>query len=97
MKKSKIRFLKISRKSLVTGIALIAVFLVSAFISSGHLGIAWDDVYGAFGLSRADNLPSENSVHFLNVGEGDCTVIFAGDETVMIDTATSDKYKVIEK
>lgn len=97
MKTSKLRFLKTGKKSLVTLIIFIVVFLISTLISSGRLGVAWDDVYGFFGLSRADNLPSENSVHFLNVGEGDCTVIFSGEETVMIDTATSDKFKVIEK
>ena len=97
MKTSKLRFFKTGKKSLVTLIIFIVVFLISTLINSGRLGIAWDDVYGFFGLSRADNLPSENSVHFLNVGEGDCTVIFSGEETVMIDTATSDKFKVIEK
>ena len=73
--------------------ALCAIFLVIVFtalswsLAKGTGRYSWDSVYAAFGLrasSQAAQMPL--SVHFLDVGQGDCIIVKCGDEVMLIDS-----------
>lgn len=52
----------------------------------------WHEVYEAFGLSDAaynELTEGEIAVHFIDVGQGDCALILAGETSVLIDGGES--------
>lgn len=52
----------------------------------------WHEIYEFFGLSGAaygDLSEGEIAVHFIDVGQGDCALILAGETSVLIDSGES--------
>lgn len=74
-------------------LALFAVFLsiviviLSWSLAKGNGRYSWDSVFEAFGLrttSEAAKMPL--SVHFLDVGQGDCIIVKSGESVMLIDS-----------
>lgn len=52
----------------------------------------WHEIYEFFGLSGAaygELSEGEIAVHFIDVGQGDCTLILAGETSILIDSGES--------
>ena len=56
---------------------------------------SWDDLYYTFGLRKraySGSEPGTVSVHFIDVGQGDCTLIRTGSRDILIDCGEYDEY-----
>ena len=76
--------------------AAIAITLSSHGIISGVP--TWSDILGA----PSENVPTvavnDNSVYFVDCGQGDCSALISGDSVAVIDSGPgSKKYKTVEK
>ena len=49
----------------------------------------FDKMLCATGLKKKSDVKSEFSVHFIDVGQGDCSLIKCGDKNILIDTGDS--------
>ena len=65
-------------------IALCTYIVVQIYVTKT---MTWDDVYDVLGLETTGAVDGEVSVNILDVGQGDCTVIIAGGQVVMIDAS----------
>lgn len=77
------------------------ILLIFAFLSLNQLfGIndalpTWDELYYAFGLrSRVygESVSGPVSVHFIDVGQGDCALIRTENRNILIDSGEYDEY-----
>ena len=81
---------------------VIAAFLLFFFLNDKFLKIdgipTWDDLYKGAGLSSASaKVEGDVSVHFIDVGQGDCELIKTQSKTVLIDCGEKEYYSdVIE-
>jgi len=94
MQKNNINLKNISVKSKVF-LALIAVaVLISLFVS---ITGKWHEIYSFFGLSGNKGFTSSEgvSVHFIDVGQGDCALILTSEKSVLIDSGERDYYNVV--
>lgn len=76
-------------------VSSLLVFIIIIAIS---IFAPWEDVYQKAGLktdSNIDNYPL--SVHFIDVGQGDCIFIKIGDNTMLIDSGEKNNDKKIIK
>ncbi len=80
-------------------IAAACILLVSALISFfPQLGLpSWEEIFRAAGLNKtvsAQEYPF--SVHCIDVGQADCSLILCGDDAVLIDAGDVDAYRTID-
>ena len=80
-------------------LAAVCVLLVSALISFfPQLGLpSWEEIFRAAGLNEtvsAQEYPF--SVHFIDVGQADCSLILCGEDAVLIDAGDVDAYRTID-
>lgn len=80
---------RLSRSQIITAIITVVVLAVaSVWLSDGSL--PFDDS-GPSELSH-----DSNSVHFIDVGQGDCTLIYSQGDTLLIDTGTPDSAATVD-
>ena len=87
---------RISKKGniiiIFTAIVVIAVFLISAFISESQ----WDKLFEKAGISGVTD-SCGMSVHFIDVGQGDCTLIkLESGENILIDSGEDIKAEKVK-
>ena len=81
---------------------LIAAFLLFFFLNDSFFRIegipTWDDLYKSAGLSSASaEVEGDVSVHYIDVGQGDCELIKTQSKAVLIDCGEKEYYSdVIE-
>ena len=98
------------RKSTAGKIILISAaalyFLAFAILSLNSIfGIsdslpAWEDLYYAAGLRVTAYTGHESgtvSVHFINVGQGDCALIRTGEKNILIDSGEWEEYTKVSR
>ena len=92
------RISKRKKKRIFTAAAVLILLAVSLVFTS-LMGIielpfeisAWKDVFDLAGVETITQVPdSDFSVTFLDVGQGDCSVIRSGDKTMLIDAGESE-------
>lgn len=88
----------LDKKKLQTIVAVIIV-LGALFISvAPKLGIpiSWDGIFASVDLNSSSEASKQPfSVHYINVGQGDCILIKSGDETVLIDAGERGNAEII--
>lgn len=80
-------------------IILISLFvltgIVTCFIEFSQNSMTWDDIYTYLGIyPRVENDDCLH-VHFINVGQGDCTLIKTNDSAVLIDAGEKGNEKLV--
>ncbi len=55
----------------------------------------WNSAYEKTGVNETLSLTSDVSVHFVDVGQGDCTVIQSKDGVILIDSGEEDKAQTV--
>ena len=91
-------------KSKTAGIVIVSLLLlVSLFITLNDKVFkiscipSWRQIYESSGLVHSSSVDGEVSVHFIDVGQGDCELIMADGINVLIDCGEKDYYaKVID-
>lgn len=81
-------------KKAITAVAVCAAILIVLIsrISDG----AWDKLYKSSGIIESSDISADVSVHFVDVGQGDCTIIYSPKNGVaVIDTGESDKAQTV--
>ncbi len=56
---------------------------------------AWDSAFEDTGVNKPIVSNSDVSVHFVDVGQGDCTVIMSKDGVILIDSGEEDKAQTV--
>lgn len=77
--------------------SVIAVYAAVRLI--GGVGL-WNSLYGAFGLRSSTGAPMTEgavTVHFVNVGQGDCALIRTGTRDILIDCGEYDEYPTVAR
>lgn len=77
-------------------IAILAVLVVAGTYTANRYGLfdskTWDKL-----LNKSTEVSGEAEVHFIDVGQGDCSLILSGDTAVLIDTGESENgEKILE-
>ncbi|MCL2019374.1 MAG: MBL fold metallo-hydrolase [Oscillospiraceae bacterium] len=94
MQKIKTSKINVKNKILISFAVLAAA--VSLFISAKD---GWYEVYGFFGLSGNQSFSSPDSegvsVHFIDVGQGDCTLVLTPERSILIDSGERDYYSIV--
>lgn len=87
------RISKRKKKRLLTA-AFTLILLAVSLVFTSLMGVielpfeisAWSDVFRLAGIETATKVPDSNfSVTYLDVGQGDCSVIRSGNKTMLID------------
>ena len=74
------------RKGKLVTVIVIAVLLLITIVVGHFVGGVPDDLFSDVGLrSGQTGDSSEFCVHFINVGQGDCTLFTCGDTAVLVD------------
>lgn len=88
------RVSKRKRKKRILTTAAVLLLLAVSLVVTSFMGVielpfeieAWSDVFRLAGVQTNTQVPdSDFSVTFLDVGQGDCSVIRSGDKTMLID------------
>lgn len=80
---------QLSRSQIIVGaITIVVLALASFWLSRGNLPLGNTD--------SSEFSPGNNSVHFIDVGQGDCTLIYSDGEAVLIDIGTPDSAATID-
>ena len=85
------------KSAYITIAVLIAAFLLFFFLNDRFFKIdgipTWDDLYKGAGLSSVTaEVEGDVSVHFIDVGQGDCELIKTQSKAVLIDCGEKDYY-----
>lgn len=93
---------RIRAKSKTGRIAQVAVLLVLVLLTvlityAPKLGLpSWGDLFRDSGINSAVNAEEYPfSVHYIDVGQADCSLLICGDDTVLIDAGDVDGYDAI--
>ena len=82
---------KRKRKEKITIIIALVLFifsLIMSFLDKNDI-FTWNDLNNATGTLNGPVNPDSNfSIYYLDVGQGDCTIIKSDDSVMMIDTST---------
>ena len=81
-------------KKIITVVVICAAVLIALItrISDG----TWDKLYKDSGVNSPPAVSGDVSVHFVDVGQGDCTVIYSKEYGVtVIDTGEADKAQTV--
>ena len=86
-----------SKPAFVAVIVLVLAFLLFFFLNDRFLKIdgipTWDDLYQGAGLSSSvAAVEGDVSVHFIDVGQGDCELIKTQNKAVLIDCGEKEYY-----
>ncbi len=84
---------------LFLAIAAACILLVSALISFfPQLGLpSWEEIFRAAGLNETVSTSEYPfSVHYIDVGQADCSLVVCGDDAVLIDAGDVDAYRTID-
>lgn len=80
-------------------LVLLAVFAAAFFLNDRFLKIdgipTWDDLYRSAGLSSTTQVEGEVSVHFIDVGQGDCELIRTKSKNILIDCGEKEYYSTV--
>ena len=92
----------ISKPALVTIFVLIVAFLAFFFLNDRFFRIdgipTWDDLYQSAGLSSSVTaVEGDVTVHFIDVGQGDCELIKTKSKSVLIDCGEKEYYTDVIK
>ncbi|MFA5658188.1 MAG: ComEC/Rec2 family competence protein [Oscillospiraceae bacterium] len=80
-----------TEQAVIRKITIFAVVLVSIIYLLDNLGIiSFDKVQTGLGLREEAASEADASVHFIDVGQGDCTLILSEDAAVLIDAGESE-------
>ena len=82
---------KKGKKSLISVLIIAILVIGSMLISDGK----WDDIFEKSGVTDSLSSSAGMSVHFVDVGQGDCTVIQSKDGVILIDSGEADKSQVV--
>lgn len=87
----------ISKPAFIAVIVLILAFLLFFFLNDRFLKIdgipTWDDLYQSAGLSSSVTaVEGDVTIHFIDVGQGDCELIKTQNKTVLIDCGEKEYY-----
>ena len=85
------------KSAYITIAVLIAAFLLFFYVNDRFLKIdgipTWDDLYQSAGLSSVTaEVEGDVSVHFVDVGQGDCELIKTQSKSVLIDCGEKEYY-----
>ena len=77
-------------------VAILAVLVAAGTYAANHYKLfeskTWDKLLG-----KSSSVNGEAQVHFIDVGQGDCSLIVSGDTAVLIDTGESENgEKILE-
>lgn len=85
-----------SRKVILFVAGILILFAAVMYLNEHFFKISWipkwHELYEAFGLSDGayvELAEGEIAVHFIDVGQGDCALILAGETSVLIDAGES--------
>lgn len=70
---------------------LIVVSLVFEVICISGL-TSWNKLFSFFGIVDSLQKDSDFTIYYLDVGQGDCSIVICDDEILMIDTSTSNQF-----
>jgi beta-lactamase superfamily II metal-dependent hydrolase len=78
---------KRQRKKLIPLLAVLALLLLGALLPSLKAGgiPGWDEIFGSAGLRSGSTDGYPLSVHFIDVGQGDCSLVKTQGAAVLID------------
>lgn len=79
------------RMAIIIASILICFSLIMSCLD--HMGIfTWSELNNSIGMTDGPVNPDNNfSVYYLDVGQGDCTIIKSNDSVMMIDTSTENR------
>ena len=93
--------LGLSKKKLTAIITAVAVIVGTLITLNSELDIidslTWDSLYKATGLTQGQVQPRTDKleVHFIDVGQGESTLILTSDKAALIDSGEADKSEVL--
>ena len=82
---------KKGKKSLISVLIIAILVIGSMLISDGK----WDDIFEKLGVTDSLSSSAGMSVHFVDVGQGDCTIIQSKDGVILIDSGEADKSQTV--
>lgn len=88
-----------SKSGKILQIAVLSVFVLLAVLITyaPKLGLpSWGDLFRESGINDAVNAEEYPfSVHYIDVGQADCSLLICGEDTVLIDAGDVDSYDAI--
>lgn len=77
-------------------VLLVAVISLNGVLYKSDFIPTWDSMYGGAGLSDGAGTALEGvSVHYIDVGQGDCELIVTPEKTVLIDCGEKEYYATV--
>lgn len=87
------------KEKVITTIAIIVILfsLIMSYLDSNDI-FSWSDLKNSTGILNGPvNPDSDFSIYYLDVGQGDCTIIKSNDFVMMIDTSTKNHTQDIQE
>lgn len=88
-----------AKRKAIKGKAPIGIVLLAAIILIVGSKIvpqeSWDSLFSESGVTESLSSSAEMSVHFVDVGQGDCTIIESDGKVILIDSGERDKAQTV--
>ncbi len=88
-----------SKRNLKKGkLSIVAVIIIVIILIAGSKVIPqniWDSFYEKTGITDSLSSSAGMAVHFVDVGQGDCTIIESGGKVMLIDSGEADKSQTV--